>query len=177
MGVTSLVSLEEYLATSYRPDREYIDGEARLKGGQNAVLQWTHSNLRYQLAVWFGGRRKEWGITGGVESRMQVTATEVLLPDFVVDYSGSRPEVLIIPPLIAIEILSPSDSFSQNIRKIGAYLAMGVPNMWLIDPETRIGYVCRKYGPPQPARRFEVDQTPIYLDLTELFAAFDEDNA
>ncbi len=172
MAVTSFVSLEEYLRTSYEPDPEYIDGELKEK----PVVQWTHSNLQAILSSWFHQRRKEWNITVGVESRMKVSSMRVRLPDVVVDYRGYHPQVLLTPPLILIEILSPSDTFTGMQKRIDDYLKMGAPNVWVIDPEARIGFVYRPDAPALQVTRFEVANSPIYIALPELFAEFDEEN-
>ena len=50
MAATTLVTLEEYLRTSYEPDQEYIDGELKEK----PVVRWTHSRLQASLCMWFG---------------------------------------------------------------------------------------------------------------------------
>ncbi len=173
MAVSTLVSLEEYLRTSYDPDVEYIDGELREK---DAVVQWIHGNLQFLLSVWFGRHRKEWKITGGVESRIQVNPERVRLPDVVVDHAGPHPAVLTAPPLIVIEILSPSDTFTETIEKVQDYLTMGVPNVWIIDPAARTGIVCTSHAQPKPVLRFQVENSPIYVDLASLFAEVDEDN-
>ena len=46
---TTLISVAEYLAASYHPDREYIDGilEERNLG------EYDHANLQSALLVWF----------------------------------------------------------------------------------------------------------------------------
>ena len=45
--------------------------------------------------------------------------------------------VLTKPPFICIEILSPEDRMSRVEVRINDYLAMGVPYVWVLDPETR----------------------------------------
>ena len=177
MATTTLVSLEEYLATSYRPDMEYIDGELRPKGGKDAVVQWVHSRLQIIIGSWFQQHRKEWRITAGVEARTQVRSTRVRLPDIVVDHAGPHPQVLINPPLIVIEILSPTDTLSEILKRFEDYLAMGVPNIWLVNPDERTGSVYGGGGLLQPVNPFTVAGTAIYLDLTTVFAEYDEDNA
>ncbi len=107
---------------------------------------------------------------------MKVSPTRVRLPDVVVDYYGHHPEILMEPPLILIEILSPSDTFAGMQKRLHDYLSMGAPNVWVIDPETRVGFAYRADAPVRQVTRFEVAGTPIYLDLPDLFAEFDEDN-
>jgi hypothetical protein len=51
----------------------------------------------------------------------------------------------------------------------------GVPNLWVVDPQTRSGWDLsdRNWVGKE---RFEVAGSPIYLSLSELFAKIDEDN-
>jgi len=46
----------------------------------------------------------------------------------------SYPEV---PPLLAVEVLSPSDRIAQVTRKVNQYLHAGVKLVWVLDPVTR----------------------------------------
>jgi Uma2 family endonuclease len=52
------VSLEEYLNTSYRPDREYRDGVLveRNMGDRN------HARMRFLLAAYIARREKQWNV-------------------------------------------------------------------------------------------------------------------
>jgi len=53
---------------------------------------------------------------------------------------GSTNEnILTKPPFLCIEILSP-DRWSRVKARSDDFLAMGVPFVWVIDPETREGY-------------------------------------
>lgn len=42
-----------------------------------------------------------------------------------------------VAPLLAVEILSPSDRMGKVMRKVKEYLKNGVKVVWVIDPETR----------------------------------------
>jgi len=44
-------------------------------------------------------------------------------------------------PTLAIEILSPEDRMNRVEVCINEFLAMGVPYVWIIDPQTRQAYV------------------------------------
>lgn len=72
------------------------------------------------------------------------------------------------PRLIVIEVLSPTDSYSETQRLTHDYVAMGVQNILLIDPETRTGRICRGDAWVETTR-FQVADRPIYLDLNDLF--------
>ena len=45
MATQVRISLQEYLDTPYRPDREYIDGEVR----ERNVGKWEHARLQLLL--------------------------------------------------------------------------------------------------------------------------------
>ena len=56
------------------------------------------------------------------------------------------------------------------------YIDMGVQNIWLVDPERR---ACEMYrdGVWVDAMRLEVSGSPIYVDMAEMFAILDADDA
>ena len=71
----------------------------------------------------------------------------VLAPDLAY-WSGQRlpelPEGYVeVPPDLAVEVVSPSDSQSYVHRKVLHYLDHGVSLVWLIDPKTRTVTVFR----------------------------------
>jgi Uma2 family endonuclease len=52
-------------------------------------------------------------------------------------------------PLLAVEILSPSDTIVEVNEKIDVYLSTGVPLVWIIDPYRRTVTVYRPSEPPR----------------------------
>lgn len=70
--------------------------------------------------------------------------------------------------MIVIEVLSPHDSYSETQRLAKDYQSMGVPNIRLIDPETRSGRAS-KGSAWEETQRFQVDGREIYLELDWLF--------
>lgn len=165
MATQVRISIQEYLETSYRPDREYVDGEVR----ERNVGKWEHARLQWLLANWFASHESEWGFMGSTEQRLLIDASRVRVPDLVLVETGPQPDVVTKPPLLVVEILSPHDSFSDLEERVGDYRAMGVSAIWLLDPKTRSGRMC--IGDDwKSARRLEVPGTPIYVDLDELFS-------
>jgi Uma2 family endonuclease len=165
MATTLHIPLEEYLGTTYRPDREYVDGEIR----ERNVGKWEHARVQWLLAAWFCAHEKEWGIMGSTEQRIRVAKKRVRVPDLVVVTAGPQPDVLTDPPLLVIEILSPDDTYSDTQERAQDYRQMGVGTVWIIDPKTRTGRMCS--GPEWvEASRLEVKQTPLYVDLPDIFS-------
>ena len=165
MATTLHNSLSEYLAITYRPDREYVDGEIR----ERNVGKWEHARVQWLLAVWFGAHEQQWGITGSTEQRVRVSDNRIRVPDVVVLTAGPQPDVLTDPPLLVIEILSPDDSYSDTHERAQDYRAMGVETVWIIDPKTRSGRMCSGAEWVESAR-LEVKGAPLYVDLPALFS-------
>lgn len=163
-----LITIEEYLRTSYRPDVEFIDGHLQEK----SVGTWDHGFIQGLIFAWFLGHRQEWNVLPSLEVRTRVSNAHVRLPDVVVDWAGLHPPVLVKAPLLAIEVLSPSDSYSELRKRAKDYQTMGIKHIWLIDPETRTAQACE--GAFWVEReRLEVEGTAIYLDVVALFAALE----
>lgn len=169
MATATMLSLEEYLRTSYRPDCEYVGGELR---GRN-VGKWEHARVQLLLAGWFLNHETAWAIVASAEQRMQVSADRVRVPDLVILRPGPQPDVLRDPPLLVVEILSPDDSYSDTQERAGDYLTMGVGTVWIIDPRTRTGRMCRG-AEWIAADRLEVPGTPVYVDLPAIFSGIGE---
>src|ERR1700722_5660579 len=110
MASATQIPVAEYLKTSYRPDREYIDGEVR----ERNVGKWEHARVQFLLALWFGSHEAVWNVIGSTEQRVQVSATRVRVPDLVVVRPEPQPDVLTAPPLLVVEILSPDDTYSDT---------------------------------------------------------------
>jgi Uma2 family endonuclease len=128
------VSIEEYLRTSYTPDREYLDGELREK----AMVGFPHGKMQVILGTWFQTHAREWRIQVAVETRTRVAAGRVRLPDLVVvPAEVCSTGALDAPPLIAIEVLSPEDAYSDLRQRATDLRAMGTKNIWLMDPSEK----------------------------------------
>jgi len=137
MASRTLISVEEYLRTSYRPDCDYVDGEVL----ERNIGETDHSWIQTVLSAYLFARRAEWDITVLVEQRVQVTTKRFRVPDICV-IRGPKPteQILTKPPFTCIEILSPEDRWPRIQQRIDDYLAMGVPYVWVLDPSTKTAY-------------------------------------
>ena len=167
MPTEALLSVEEYLATSYRPDCDYVDG--RLE--ERNVGRRDHSNLQMVVSAYLYARRKEWGIRVYPEQRIQVGPTRFRVPDVTVVLGEPSEQVFTKPPFLCIEILSPDDRMSRMHERIRDYIAMGVAYVWVLDPETRRAYLETRSGGfrevTEPVLRTE---NPILeIPLSEIF--------
>ena len=160
MATSTQISMMQYMRTSYRPDREYIDGELV----ERNVGKWEHARVQAVLAAWFVEREKLWGIQVATEWRTQVSATRVRIPDLVLVKQGPQSDVLSDPPILLVEILAPNDSYADIQRRADDYRRMGARTLWIIDPQTRTGKVCMDCTWTE-TRRLTVEGKEIYEDL------------
>lgn len=171
MTSATLVSAEEYLATSYRPDRELLDGELV----ERNVGEYDHSNLQTALSTRLRIRQREWNVRVLVEQRIQVRPERYRVPDVcIVSRDQQVQQVFTRPPIVCIEILSKDDSLRSMQERVDDYLNFGVLNIWILDPSRLLAYVCSHKGFQQPEGRIlEVTSSPIRIPLEDLFADLD----
>jgi Uma2 family endonuclease len=131
MSLGALVSLDEYLKTSYEPDLEYVDGvlEERNMG------DWLHSLIQRNLIIALS--RKYPQFYAVPELRSQTKSTRYRLPDVCVLLAPPKTKFLLDAAFLTIEILSEDDKMTKVIEKLDEYEGKGVPNIWLIDPRLR----------------------------------------
>jgi Uma2 family endonuclease len=161
----AIVPLAEYLSSSYRPDREYVDGELV----ERNLGEFDHARLQMLLSRYLSNRERDWGILVLLEQRVQITPTRFRIPDITV--LTARPDTQIIhePPFLCIELLSPGDRMAEMQERIDDYLAFGVRYVWLINPKTRRAWVYTKDA-MQEAKGglLEAKDPNIRVALTEL---------
>jgi Uma2 family endonuclease len=168
---TEFVSVREYLTTSYRPDCEYVDGRIE----ERNLGEYDHGMVQTILGYLFMSHRKDWGVQVVTDVRTQVRRSRFRVPDLsVLRADAPREQIITHPPLIVIEILSPEDRLSRFQDRIDDYLAFGVENIWIIDPDRREAYTATASGlHPVRSNELTVPETPIRVVLSELFAELD----
>jgi Uma2 family endonuclease len=140
MGVKTAASLDEYLRTSFPDlDREYRDGEIV----ERTLPDTLHARTQLLIGFFFEALRKMASVTPYSELRLRLREGLVLIPDICVYWperpAGRFPDV---PPLVAIEIMSPDDRLTAVREKLEEYRAWGVKHVWLVDPHSRRMYTC-----------------------------------
>jgi len=160
------------MKTSYRPDREYVDGELL----ERNAGKWEHARLQALLAAWFQSQEKTWSVKVATEQRVQVSPSRIRVPDVMLVPRGPQPEVIVKPPVLVVEILSPDDTYTETQFRSADYLRMGVPCVWIIDPTSRTGRQCIADA-WIAADRLAVPGTEIWVNLLKLFADLDVSRA
>jgi len=165
MATTTLVPLEEYLATVYEPDCEYIDGEVL----ERNMGESDHSGLQGLLVGWLISRRKQLGIHVFPEMRTQVAPKRFRVPDIAVTTTPVAGRILREPPFLCIEILSPEDRASRIEEKIDDYLRFGVAHIWLLDPRKKRAWSYTREGKREATNVLTTDVPRMQLPVLELF--------
>jgi Uma2 family endonuclease len=130
MSAATLISVEEYLSTSYDPDMEYVDGVLV----EINVGDLPHSAVQRNLILAFDKKHPQTKTYPEVRSRTR--ETRFRLPDVAVELGKREGRYLAEAPFIAIEILSEDDRMTRVIEKLKEYAEWGVPNIWVFDPRT-----------------------------------------
>ena len=110
------------------------------------------------------------------EYRTRTSRTRVRLPDVCVVRQGELVEqVRVSAPLLCIEILSPEDRPGRVMKRLDDFVSMGTENLWILDPSDRSAATYSRFGmKPVDGERLQIEGSPIYLDLPQIFASLDE---
>ncbi|MBI3472177.1 MAG: Uma2 family endonuclease [Candidatus Solibacter usitatus] len=172
MQVGALASVQEYLATNYHPDCDYVDGVLE----EREVGQRSHGELQGETYSYFKSRKNQLRVYPFIEQRIRISSTRYRVADLCLVH-GARPseEVFTTPPLVAIEVLSPEDRLSQVQRKIDDYFDLGVRYVWVIDPFNRRAWTYTPEGSREVKDLIlRTEEPDIVLPLPEIFAAIAE---
>jgi Uma2 family endonuclease len=143
MATSTLVPVEEYLSTVYRPDRDFVDGVIE----ERNLGEYDHGKLQAELIIYLGGLQKKLGFHVVSEQRMRVRPSRYRVPDICV-VVGPEPQEQIFtkPPFLCIEILSPEDRVMAVLDRIDDYLELGVRYVWVVNPQSGKAWVYTAEG-------------------------------
>jgi Uma2 family endonuclease len=172
MATAALISASEYLKTFYEHDAEFVDGRIE----ERPVGERDHGLLQRKLLLLLSTTATEPYFICLPELRVQTSPSRFRVPDLcVLDAGVPEEQVVITPPLLCIEILSPEDTMRRTLTRVRDFLSMGVPEVWVFEPALRILQCCT------PGNMIEktdgsvtVPGTPITLSIIEIFQALDK---
>ena len=168
---TTYVPLEVYLHSSseYEPDAEYVDGVIE----ERPMGEYDHASWQDAILAWFRQHATEWDIRVRPELRVQVAPTRFRVPDVtVLDRNQPIEQILTRAPLAIFEVLSPQDTIPRTMRRLAEFAAMGIPHIWVIDPETNTFYqfsdgklsAATHFGTPGERIHFAMSEVEAFLD-------------
>src|SRR5260370_30871643 len=123
---SALVSVEEYLRRTEKPNCEYEDGILYPK----PLATGPHSLIQTRLVLSLNGQ----GAVVLPELTVPVSPTKYLVPDVAVarEVPAKYPTE---PVILCIEVLSPEQGLGEMLAKCAKYHPWGVPYCWVIDPD------------------------------------------
>jgi Uma2 family endonuclease len=165
MSTAARISLEEYLGTHYEPECELIDGILISK--PMGTLE--HMDMERRLTRLLE-RFEEAGLGRAVHELSIRFGSNFRIPDLAFVAAGARFEkgILLDPPLLCVEVLSPSQNPSELFAKCEAYHQAGVPYCWVIDPLAKAAWEYHKDAPLQSAGD-TLRAGPLSVTTAELF--------
>jgi Uma2 family endonuclease len=133
-----LVSVEEYLSSSWRPDKEFVEGVLIDKGMPTVF----HQLLSAILLRRFYQYEKEFRVKALADVRTQIVErARYRLPDLLIFTVPARlGRILTVVPDIVIEILSPDDRQSENLARFRDYEKLGISHIIQMDPEEHVAH-------------------------------------
>jgi Uma2 family endonuclease len=116
---------------------EIIEGELYVTPSPNPVHQRVSKRLLRVLVDYFEGRSLGEVFHAPVD--LILTRGDVFVPDLLVAADSGHVSKRGIegPPLLVVEILSPSTSRQDRGVKARRYAELGVEHYWIVDPERR----------------------------------------
>ncbi len=163
---TTLVSVEEYLHTNYKPACEYREGVLR----QKPMPTRKHSVVQGQSFHLILSRYPEF--EPATELTVRTGQGRFLVPDLGVQLRAHIQDPYPTRPIhLCIEILSPEDRLADAGAKCEEYAGWGVPHNWVVDPETRRAWEFQSgTGLVEVPSGGALTAGPISIPLAELFA-------
>jgi Uma2 family endonuclease len=154
-----LMTVEEFLALPKDGiSRELIRGRVKERGlsYHNRFHSRVEARISRFLGNWLEERPEPWGEILSGEAAFRLRGTPESLVG--IDVAFASPELIAAtedrqkifdgPPILAVEILSPSDTHEDVIEKIRLYHEMGVV-VWEVDPDLRVVHVHRPGREPE----------------------------
>jgi Uma2 family endonuclease len=153
-----LVTAAEFQQLEFNVPVELVRGEIfemTRPGARHGLLC---NNTGRLLGNWAAENGQFFVLTNDTGMLTQRDPDTVRGPDLLVIRKDKLPERkipvgwLTVPPDLAVEVLSPHDQWPMVLDKTAEYLAAGVAEVWLIDPEERAIHVYRTDAAPRILR-------------------------
>lgn len=134
------VSYDEFLRLNQADERlEYIDGEVYLLASPTVEHQRTLLNIAFVFKTYFNRKSCEPFIAplDVILRNEEDVAPHHVQPDIMVicDKDGLRDNEYTGIPSLIVEIVSPTNSPHDRIKKFNLYMRFGVKEYWLVHPK------------------------------------------
>jgi Uma2 family endonuclease len=165
MNAAALLTLDEYLDRHFEPECELIAGELR----QKPLPTDHHSDICGQLFLLLVAQ------AGRARTRLELSiriGNDVLIPDVCALREREKElyrDILAEPPLLCVEVVSPSQRPAEMLAKCERYHEFGVPYCWVIDPVNNRAW--EYHAGTAPAEQTStITAGDLTISLSELFS-------
>ncbi|MEZ4669893.1 MAG: Uma2 family endonuclease [Anaerolineae bacterium] len=119
---------------------ELVDGEINEKVASNPYCSAVASKINFFFMSYIN--QNNIGYVTGEAGGYRISPKDTFAPDVAyisklrqpnLPYHGFNP----IPPDLAVEVVSPSDSYVEVAKKVRTYLRYGTHLVWVVEPETQ----------------------------------------
>jgi Uma2 family endonuclease len=156
--------------------RENLESDLNRRNPDHSA---TMTNVAAVLRVWLGTQPAPRGrvYTGDAAFKLRPDSPTLVGIDVAYvsaelrDRTPKRRKVIEGVPILAVEILSPSDVHSDTTEKVEEYLNVGVAAVWVIDPDFETVMVYQPGKEPELFNRQEVLSGEPYMPGFELRVA------
>jgi len=137
-GLKQILDYDDYARIPPDGKRyEILEGDVHVTPAPSPLHQWVSKRLQRQLEDYFEAR----GLGRVFNAPIDVILTphDVVQPDLVLvtDPAQVSPRGIEGAPTLVAEVLSPATLAYDRATKSRRYAALGVPHLWLVDPESR----------------------------------------
>jgi Uma2 family endonuclease len=138
---STLAPVDDYLNSSYSPDKEYVDGV--LVERREPTI--AHSLLQMILIRWFCEYEDALDFLSLPEVRTRIIErARYRVPDVILcPVPLPTGKIVTSIPWAVIEILSPDDRTPEQLERLRDYSRLGVRHVVLLDPEKLIAFPVR----------------------------------
>ncbi len=177
---TRLVTAEQFVELNFDGPVELVRGEVVEMTRPDQVHGSVCSEIAFAITAWAkrsNAGRVTTNDSGILTERDPDTLRGADVAFFAMSQlpGGKLPRGLTsLKPVLCVEVLSPSNSWTEMRRKIEEYLAVGVREVWIVDPEARTVETFRSDAPPvlfhQPDQLTSRELPEFTVAIGELFA-------
>jgi Uma2 family endonuclease len=156
--------VEEYLSTVYNPDVDFVDGHIE----ERNLGEKEHSTVQLRLAFLLYGRLFPY-----IEARLQISPDRYRVPDICAYEVEQDESILIKPPSLCVEILSPEDRLIRVAEVVTDYRSIGVSDVWVIDPLAKCAFIGNGSDYkmwPQAENQLRTSDGRVVIVLADLFS-------
>jgi Uma2 family endonuclease len=188
--LTEPITIDDFLRISDETPEtetaELIEGELRVRPMTTRSPKHTLSlgRLSYVMNDWLERRPQTAGSVNVGEVRCQLSKQPRTIVGLdVAVFLGEEfseppdsPPVYQSPPVVAVEVLSPSDTHESVVEKLGLLLQSGVRQVWIADPDLQTVTVHRPDREPEfftasQTLTAEPDLPGFQVEVRQLFQA------